>query len=186
MLIGYLGVMGTGKSTLALQTAYNLRNSGLNVLLLTMGDRSGNMVSSRLGVTSKAVIVDMNMSLDWIQADVVICDEVQFFTPKQIEQLAWLADHRHTEVYAYGLRVDFRGWLFPGTRRLVELADHIHDLQVDVRCWCGKRATQNARVVDGVMTTRGDTVVVGDVDELYVLLCRRHFMEGAIGEDSKD
>ncbi len=117
-----------------------------------------------------------------LRVDYLICDEVQFYTPVQVEQLARLVDEMGIDVFAFGITADFRTQLFPGSRRMIELADKVQVLQVEALCWCGKRATHNARVVDGVMVVEGEQVVVGDTkpgsESLveYEVLCRRHFM----------
>jgi len=84
------------------------------------------------------------------------------------------------DVYAFGILADFRTKLFPGSARLVELADRVQTLQVEALCWCGERATHNARTIDGKMVTEGEQVVVGDVNAsakvAYEVLCRRHHM----------
>ena len=93
----------------------------------------------------------------------IICDEAQFYSPEQIEQLAKIVDGLGIDVYAFGILSDFRTKLFPGSARLVELADRVQTLQVEALCWCGERATHNARTVNGKMVTEGEQVVVGDV-----------------------
>jgi thymidine kinase len=121
-----------------------------------------------------------------------VCDEAQFYTVAQCDQLARAVDELEVEVYAFGLITDFRGRLFDGTRRLLEIADERVPLQVEARCWCGARATHNARVVNGDVTYEGETVVVGDTAKprgtplfgdavRYELLCRRHFNDGELG-----
>jgi thymidine kinase len=111
----------------------------------------------------------------------VIGDEAQFYTPEQIEQLARVVDELAVDVFAFGISTDFRARLFPGAARLVELADRVEVLQVMALCWCGARATHNARTVGGTMVVEGEQVVVGDVDSGadvvgYEVLCRRHHM----------
>jgi thymidine kinase len=117
---------------------------------------------------------------------------VQFYAEEQIDQLAAVVDQLDADVYAYGLLTDFRGRLFEGTKRLLELADEHVPLGVEARCWCGRRATHNARLVNGVMTLEGETVMIGDTDlhpaaplfgdvVSYELLCRRHYVAGEIG-----
>jgi thymidine kinase len=110
----------------------------------------------------------------------IICDEAQFYTATQIEQLAQIVDGLGIDVYAFGILSDFRTKLFPGSARLVELADRVQTLQVEALCWCGERATHNARTVDGKMVTEGEQVVIGDVSSNstveYEVLCRRHHM----------
>jgi thymidine kinase len=92
-----------------------------------------------------------------------------------------VVDEMGVDVFAFGITADFRTRLFPGSQRLVELADRVQVLQVEALCWCGSRATHNARTVAGVMVVEGDQVVVGDtgqvVDDVgYEVLCRRHHM----------
>jgi thymidine kinase len=114
--------------------------------------------------------------------DYLICDETQFYTPTQIEQLAKIVDELQIDVFAFGILTDFRSVLFPGSARLVELADRMMTLQVEALCWCGKRATHNARTENGIMVVEGEVIVVGDVDAAdeppaevaYEVLCRQH------------
>ena len=114
------------------------------------------------------------------RVDYLICDEAQFYTPAQVDQLARLVDEMGVDVFAFGITADFRTRLFPGSQRLIELADRVQVLQVEALCWCGARATHNARTVDGVMVVEGEQVVVGDVtadaEVGYEVLCRRHHM----------
>ena len=117
--------------------------------------------------------------------DYLICDEVQFYTGEQVEQLARIVDELDIDVFGFGILTDFRTRLFEGSARMVELADRVETLQVQVLCWCGRRATHNARTVDGLMVVEGAQVVVGDTTDLganvaegaavaYEVLCRRH------------
>ena len=191
------GTMGSGKSTVALQIHHNLANRQLFGLLLTTLDREGRQVTSRLGVAAPAIDVSADLDIFALAADnwpihYLVCDEAQFYTPAQCEQLARVVDDLEVDVYAFGLLTDFRGQLFEGTQRLLELADEHLPLQVEARCWCGARATHNARVVNGDVTYEGDTVVVGDTgadagqplfgDSVrYELLCRNHFRRGELG-----
>ena len=114
-----------------------------------------------------------------------MCDEAQFYTPAQVEQLARVVDELNADVHALGLLTDFRGKLFEGSARFLELADERQELQVEARCWCGARATQNARVVNGQQVYDGEVVVVGDTggdaEVTYELLCRRHWLSGETG-----
>jgi len=188
------GTMGSGKSTLALQILHNLSARGLVGVLCTRLDREEGTVSSRLGVTRPAVEVtpalDLRAMADDVMAaqgalDFLVCDEAQFFTAAQVEQLAAVVDELDVDVYAFGLLTDFRGKLFPATARLLELADSRQELQVEARCWCGRPATHNARLVDGKQVYEGDVVVLGDIggpsEVSYELLCRRHWREGRTG-----
>ncbi len=189
-LIYYCGTMDSGKSTLALQTAHNHRSRGRTGLIFTNQDRAGRgQISSRLGLQSQAIELDEEIDLHKFvveklsqgeRVDFVICDEAQFYQPEQIEQLARIVDGLGIDVFAFGILTDFRTELFPGSARLVELADRVQTLQVEALCWCGERATHNARTIGGVMVTEGEQVVVGDVSSqaevAYEVLCRRHHM----------
>src|SRR5690606_7163323 len=184
--------MDSGKSTLALQTDHNYRARGREGLIFSRGDRAGAAtVSSRLGlaVAAREVTDDTDF---WAEiaglrsagqaVDYLVCDEAQFYSPEQVEQLARLVDEMEIDIFAFGITTDFRTRLFPGSARLIELADRIEVLQVQSLCWCGARATHNARTVDGVMVTEGEQVVIGDVGDrepaevAYEVLCRRHHM----------
>lgn len=208
-LVFYAGTMDCGKSTLALQTDHNHRSRGRAGLVFTRLDRAGQSVlSSRLGLQVAAVEVDEHVDL-WHtvvtalgsgeRVDYLICDEAQFYTAEQIEQLARIVDELHVDSYAFGIMTDFRTRLFPGSARLVELADRVQVLQVEALCWCGSRAIHNARTVNGVMVVEGSQVLVGDVASnlddndqrvepdsssasessadrvAYEVLCRRHY-----------
>jgi thymidine kinase len=191
------GTMGSGKSTVALQIHHNLSSRGLFGLLLTCLDREGNQVTSRLGVAAPAIDVARDLDLFALAVQhwpihYFVCDEAQFYTAAQCDQLARVVDELEVEVYAFGLITDFRGELFEGTKRLLEIADDRVPLQVEARCWCGARATHNARVVNGVVVYSGETVVVGDTNDpttpplfgdrvRYELLCRRHYRDGELG-----
>jgi thymidine kinase len=182
------GTMGSGKSTLALQIHHNLTHGGLNGALCSMLDRGGAQVSSRLGVSADAVVIDPSVDLRDVAAnngkplDYMVCDEAQFYTPEQIEQLAEIVDTMRLDVFAFGLLTDFRGKLFPGTARLLELADQAEVIQCEARCWCGDRATHNARIVDGEQVYEGELMVVDDPsrapDVSYELRCRKHWTAG--------
>jgi thymidine kinase len=182
--------MDSGKSTLALQTAHNHQSRGRTGLIFTSNDRAGiGVISSRLGLSSPAIEVTPTMDLHKLvvdqlsmgeRIDYIICDEAQFYESEQIDQLARIVDGLSIDVFAFGILADFRTKLFPGSARLVELADRVNTLQVEALCWCGSRATHNARTVGGVMVVEGEQVVVGDVstgaDVAYEVLCRRHHM----------
>src|SRR6185503_11311140 len=184
--------MDCGKSTLALQTDHNHAARGRRGLICTKLDRAGDsLLSSRLGLSVTAIEVSDDLDLwDLVvrrrtsgePVDYLICDEAQFYSPAQVEQLARLVDEMAVDVYAFGITADFRTRLFPGSQRMIELADRVQVLQVEALCWCGSRATHNARVVGGAMVVEGEQVVVGDTapegpDTVeYEVLCRRHYM----------
>jgi thymidine kinase len=190
-LVFFSGTMDCGKSTLALQVDHNHSAAGRGGLRFSRHDRAGEaVISSRLGLAGPAlevtddldfwrVVVEHRMAGE--RVDYLICDEAQFYSSQQVDQLACVVDEMGVDVFAFGITADFRTRLFPGSQRLVELADRVQVLQVEALCWCGSRATHNARTVAGVMVVEGDQVVVGDtgqvVDDVgYEVLCRRHHM----------
>jgi thymidine kinase len=190
-LLFFCGTMDCGKSTLALQTDHNHAARGRRGLIFTKLDRAGESVlSSRLGLSVGAIEVGDGLDLwdvvvqrrTWGEpVDYVICDEVQFYAPAQIEQLARLVDEMAVDVFAFGITADFRTRLFPGSQRLIELADRVQVLQVEALCWCGAKGTHNARTLDGVMVVEGAQVVVGNTEAGtgvvgYEVLCRRHHL----------
>jgi thymidine kinase len=186
----FYGTMNCGKSTLALQIHHNAVAAGKHVLLFTKHDRGGSTISSRIGLEQPAIIVHDDLDLhryvssvltSGTPIDVLICDEAQFYSIQQVEQLARLVDEADVDVQCFGLLTDFTTTMFPGSGRLMELADRREALQVEARCWCGHRGSMNARTVDGVIQREGVQVVVGDIDGgevAYEVLCRRHHREG--------
>jgi thymidine kinase len=191
--------MDSGKSTLALQTAHNHKSRGRTGLIFTSKDRAGaGVISSRLGLQSEAIEVEASLDIHKFvvehlsmgdRIDYIICDEAQFYQPEQIDGLAKIVDGLGIDVYSFGNLADVRTKLFPGSARLVELADRVNTLQVEALCWCGSRATHNARTINGVMVTEGEQVVVGDVGKseevAYEVLCRRHHMRKVTARASR-
>lgn len=188
----YTGTMDCGKSTLALQVDHNHRSRGRVGRVFTSHDRAGeSRLSSRLGLAVDALEVSDGFDFwDYVvgeltqggRIDYLVCDEAQFYTRRQVEALAKITDELRIDVFCFGILTDFRTRLFEGSARLIELADRVHTLQVEALCWCGERATHNARTEDGEMVTEGDVIVVGDVEQQgrpaptvgYEVLCRRH------------
>ncbi|WP_069817185.1 thymidine kinase [Streptomyces sp. TP-A0874] len=190
-LVFFAGTMDCGKSTLALQIGHNRSARGLRGVIFTRDDRAGEgKLSSRLGLVTEAVEAADGLDMygylvDQLskggKVDYVIVDEAQFLAPHQVDQLARVVDDLELDVFAFGITTDFRTRLFPGSQRLIELADRIEALQVEALCWCGARATHNARTLDGEMVVEGAQVVVGDVNRPagqigYEVLCRRHHL----------
>lgn len=184
----FTGPMNCGKSTLALQIDYTEASAGRRGVRYTCLDRGGSArITSRIGLVEDAIEVGPDHDF-WAattgalvaghRVDYLVCDEAQFYTTTQIDDLARIVDDLGIDVYCFGILADFRTELFPGSRRLVELADSIQLLQARPRCWCGAPATHNARLVDGRMVTEGDQVAVGDTGGgsavSYEVLCRRH------------
>lgn len=199
----WTGTMDAGKSTLALQTNHNHAARGRVGRIFTSHDRAGEArISSRLGLTHEALEVTPDLdfwrfTVDTLthggRIDYLVCDEAQFYTPAQVEALAKIVDELQIDVFCFGILTDFRTRMFPGSARLVELADRTEVLQVEALCWCGKRATHNARTEDGVMVTEGEVIVVGDVEDedsppaevAYEVLCRQHHRRGLTAARAK-
>ncbi|MFT8396299.1 thymidine kinase [Propionibacterium sp.] len=194
-LLFFTGPMNSGKSTLALQTAHTQAFHDRQGLLFTSRDRTGTAsISSRIGMRRTAIEVDAALDF-WARVvsaltsgariDFLVCDEAQFYTPRQVDQLARIVDELDIDVFCFGILTDFRSQLFPGSRRLVELADRVQTMQVQPLCWCGARGTINARVLDGRVVTEGDQVLIADTEDTpggdglhYEVLCRKHFRLG--------
>jgi thymidine kinase len=190
------GPMDCGKSTLALQIDHNQARQGRHGLLLVLHDRSGQpKITTRVGLSRDAVEIDERTDVrglvreEWSAGrplDYLIVDEAGFLEPQQVDQLAELVDDWHVDVYCFGIATDFRTRLFPGAKRLMELADEIAPVHVEVLCWCGRPGRLNARVVDGRVAREGDTVIVADTapggtEVHYQVLCRMHHRHGELG-----
>lgn len=181
----FYGTMASGKSTLALQMNHNFELGNKKGILITMKDRSGeSKITTRIGLECDAEIIDQNTNLFYFvedfwsknQVDYVICDEVQFYTPEQIDQLGSLVDFYDVDVFCFGITTDFTSNLFPASKRLFEIADYKIEIEVKTLCWCGRKAIMNARVRNGYITFEGDIIQVGNVgDDDYEPLCRSHF-----------
>lgn len=187
-LVFHTGPMDCGKSTLALQLDYTQSTHGRRGRLFTSLDRAGEgRITSRLGLNAEAIEIEPDFDF-WRyviaelttgqRVDYIVCDEAQFYTPEQVDQLARIVDELQLDVYAFGILSDFRTRLFPGSQRLIELADRVETLPLGPLCWCGSRGTHNARTLDGIMVTEGTQVVVGDTvtggEVRYEVLCRAH------------
>ena len=198
-LIYFTGPMDCGKSTLALQVAYTESSAGRQGRLFTMLDRAGaSTITSRIGLSSPAQEVSEDLDF-WRyvvseltagrRVDFLVCDEAQFYSREQVDQLAAIVDDLGIDVFAFGILTDFRTALFPGSQRLVELADRMQVLQVEALCWCGRRGTHNARTINGEMVVEGEQVVVGDTFSAdvvaYEVLCRRHHRRRATAHTAK-
>ena len=192
--MGYLkfiyGTMSSGKTTLLLQNHYNTSAAfpGQSVLL-NKYDRSGdNVCSSRIGHMDVSISVDNGDSLVEVISKYeeetknpvrfVFVDEAQFFLPKQIEDLAFMADAHDVQVTAFGLLTSYKGKMFEASKRLLELADRSMQIDNQIRCWCGNRATHNALYIGGDIQTSGEDNVIDNNSVVeYNVLCRKHFLE---------
>ena len=182
----HYSTMNAGKSTLLLQASYNYRERGMSTYLLTaaVDGRAGEgRIASRIGIESSADMFDGDSDVyDMIQrrlrngpVDCVFVDEAQFLTKDQVWQLARAVDDLGVPIMCYGLRVDFRGELFPGSAALLALADEMREARTI--CHCGKKATMVIRRDEaGNALMEGDQVQIGG-NETYISLCRRHWRE---------
>jgi thymidine kinase len=184
----HYSTMNAGKSTLLLQASYNYRERGMETLLLTaaLDRRAGTgRIASRIGIDEAALTFDADTNMFALIAErgrdcaCVFVDEAQFLSKTQVWQLARVADDLKIPVMCYGLRVDFRGELFPGSAALLALADDMREVRTI--CHCGKKATMVIRRDEqGRAITEGAQVQVGG-NETYVSLCRKHWRE-AVGD----
>lgn len=186
----YYGAMGSSKSANALMAEYNYRERGQSVLLAktNIDTRDGkNVIRSRIGLVRECVLLGDVVKMkdeEILQYDAVIVDEIQFATPEQIDFLARIVDVLNVPVMCYGLRSDFRLNLFAGSERLLALADEIKEIKTV--CWCGRKATCNARFNENGIVREGAQVMLGANDS-YIALCRKHFILGYLHEeDQKD
>lgn len=179
----HYSTMNAGKSTLLLQAAHNYRERGMEVLLLTaaLDTRAGEgCIGSRIGLSAPATGFDATTDLIALIAAhpglaCVFVDEAQFLSRDQVWQLARAADDLGVPVMCYGLRVDFRGELFPGSAALLALADDLREVRTI--CHCGKKATMVVRQdATGRALRDGAQVQIGG-NETYVSLCRRHWRD---------
>ena len=180
------GAMGSSKTAQALITKYNYEENDLRVWLLkpSADIRDGaHTISSRIGLSAEADILTPEMdAYAWFreklegQCDVIIVDECQFLTEEQIDQLRSIVDEHNIPVMCFGLRTDFQTKLFPGSLRLMEIADTIQEIKTI--CDCGAKATVNARIDgDGHIITEGAQVVLGGNDS-YIAMCHRCYVNG--------
>ena len=182
----YYSSMNAGKSTALLQSSYNYRERGMNTLVLApeFDDRYGvGKVTSRIGLESAAITFakdqDLFRTVSERHSDehlhCVLIDEAQFLTKEQVYQLGEVTDELNIPVLAYGLRTDFQGEPFPGSKYLLAWADNLKELKAI--CFCGGKATMVIRLAeDGNAVTQGSQVEIGGNDR-YISMCRKHFKE---------
>ena len=189
------GTMAAGKSTLALQLCWQLRQGRNDVELWTFGDRSADgMVTSRIGIEALAEAITpgspLNEHIDKLierGTSILVIDEAQFASVDQVDALARLVDDHGVDVHAFGLSADFLLNIFPGSARLFAIADWAHELPLTSTCWCGAKGRCNARVVDDVVAREGSQFFTGDVSEgvvHYQVLCRTHYRLGQLAPSS--
>ena len=179
------GAMGSSKTAQALITKYNYEENDLKVWLIkpSADTRDGvQILRSRIGLAAAVDVIapevdvyDLFRSTKAGNCDVIIVDECQFLTEQQIDQLRSIVNDANVPVLCFGLRTDFQTRLFPGSRRLMEVADTIQEIKT--MCDCGAKATVNARVNDGYIVTEGAQVVLGGNDS-YIAMCHRCYING--------
>ncbi len=184
--------MNAGKTIELIKVAYNYEERGKRVLVLVPGidDRYGQgLVSSRIGVSREATVIrdDTNILKLFMEEnekkkiDCVLVDECQFLLKHHVQELVEIVDSYETPVLTYGLKNDFANELFPGSYYLLVYADKIEEIKTI--CWCGRKATMVARIVDGKFVKTGDQIVIGGND-MYVSLCRKHYNDGRLGDQT--
>lgn len=184
----YYSAMNAGKSTTLLQSSYNYQERGMNTLLYTpmIDNRCGvGQISSRIGLAQNALPIDADFNIyahasQAITEDpsikCILIDEAQFLSKQQIHQLTEITDQLNLPVLAYGLRSDFQGEPFEGSKYLMALADNLVELKTI--CHCGKKATMNMRIDEnGNKVKEGAQVEIGGNDR-YIAVCRKHHKEG--------
>ena len=174
------GAMGSSKTANAIMVQYNYQERGQNALMLKpmLDNRDGaRVVGSRSGLSAPCAFVEELDAMDLSQYDCVIVDEAQFLKKEQVERLVSVVDDMNIPVICYGLRADFQGNLFEGSLWLMAWADTIEEIKTV--CWCGRKATCNARVANGRVVKSGEQIVLGG-NESYVALCRKHWARGEL------
>ena len=183
------GAMGSSKTATALITKYNYEERGMRVWLIkpAADSRDGALcLRSRIGLEAEAEAIAPDKDIRQLyesrnSVDVIIVDECQFMPPEQIDQLRELVDFRDIPVLCFGLRTDFQTKMFPGSRRLFEVADSITEIKTI--CHCGSKATVNARIdAEGYVITEGAQVMLGGNDS-YIAMCHKCWVR-AIREHS--
>ena len=183
--------MNAGKSIELIKVAYNYEERGKHVLTLipAIDDRYGvGVITSRIGIQREAMIVNDDTNIlelfmrenEKHPIDCVLIDECQFLKKHHVQELVEIVDSCEVPVLAYGLKNDFRNELFEGSYYMLIYADKIEEIKTI--CWCGRKATMVARVVDGQIVKQGEQVVIGGND-MYVSLCRKHYNDGRLGEN---
>ena len=183
--------MNAGKSIELIKVAYNYEERGKHVMTLipAIDDRYGvGVITSRIRIQREAKVVnDDTIMLELFMRenekntiDCVLIDECQFLKKHHVQELVEIVDSCGVPVLAYGLKNDFRNELFEGSYYMLIYADKIEEIKTI--CWCGRKATMVARIVDGQFVKQGQQIVVGGND-MYVSLCRKHYNDGRLGPD---
>ena len=171
------GAMGSSKTANALMIKYNFTEKGKKAILLKpeLENRDGGTkIKSRIGIEAECTYIeDFIKDIDnYTDLDCIIIDECQFMTAEQVDIISDIADFKDIPIMAFGLRTDFKGTLFDGSKRFMEVADEIEE--ITTICWCGKKARFNARVINDKVVKYGDQIQLGG-NESYTSLCRKHY-----------
>jgi thymidine kinase len=173
--------MGSSKTANMLMIKYNFEEKGKKAILLKpkLENRDGaTKIKSRIRLESKCLYIEDYLN-DVKLCDCILIDEAQFMTTTQVDEFVKIADMLDIPIIAFGLKTDFQGHLFEGSKRLLEVADDIQE--ITTICWCGKKARFNARVVNGEIVKTGEQLQLGG-NESYVSLCRLHYNLGQLEE----
>jgi len=175
------GAMGSSKTANMLMIRYNFEEKGKKAIVLKpkMENRDGvRKIKSRIGLEAECMFVEDYLT-NIKNCDCILIDEAQFLTTEQVDEFVRIADNDDIPIIAFGLKTDFQGHLFEGSKRLIEVADDIQE--ITTICWCGKKARFNARVIDGHIIKTGEQVQLGG-NESYTSLCRLHYNLGQLEE----
>ena len=178
----YYGVMGSSKTAMALMKKFSFEEHGRTVILLkpSVDTRDGKtLIKSRVGLSCDAIVVGYNQSISAVlknceNFDIIIVDEAQFLKESQVDELRALVDNG-IMVMCYGLKTDFMGKLFEGSKRLIEVADSIREIQSP--CKCGRKAIVNARYHDSKIIYEGNQIDIGGNDK-YMAMCYQCWKKG--------
>lgn len=187
------GAMNSGKSLELIKVAYNYTENNIHPIILkpSIDTRSVGNIYSRTGLTlaanefdctNLAAFKEMLKDLN-VESGVILVEESNFLTPEMVDTLINFSyENNIKSVMFFGLKNDFRGHLFPGSQRIIELADKIEE-STSI-CWCGKKARQNARIVNGKITKEGETILVDDdkTKVEYRVLCNYHYHQECLGK----
>ncbi|WP_303857166.1 thymidine kinase [Aminicella lysinilytica] len=183
--------MNAGKSIELIKVAYNYEERGKHVMTLvpSVDNRYGvGVITSRIGIQREATLVNESSNIlemfikenEKHSIDCVLIDECQFLKKHHVEELVEIVDSFDVPVLAYGLKNDFKNDLFEGSYYMLIYADKIEEIKTI--CWCGRKATMVARVVNGNIVKQGEQILIGGND-MYVSLCRKHYNDGRLGPD---
>lgn len=177
------GAMNSGKTTALLQVAHNYEEKGMHPIIIKplIDTKGNNKVISRIGIEREvnyliAPECNIEVNLNLVEVDAIIVDEAQFLTKEQVEQLYRITKYYSIPVLCYGLRCDFQMQGFPGSTRLLEIADSLEELKTI--CSCGRKATQNLRLINGKPVFEGEQVEIDNQNDIkYDSVCGRCYFD---------